>query len=184
MCSFVVCMLGRQMVNFTVGLVLLGLGWNGGFVGATVMLADRSPPHEAERLQGINDTGVFALSATGVLLSALIVESEIGWIGLLWVAMACTATAMCVVVVLRILKVSVAKGSETPATACGDSESVLAGAIPKSESAIDHKAGRSEADGFALNPLPTIPVASPAASVGTNSPNDCAQIGAHLDKQL
>ena len=180
MCSFVVCMLGRQMVNFAVGLVLLGLGWNGGFVGATVMLADRSPPHEAERLQGINDTGVFALSATGVLLSAVIVESEIGWIGLLWIAMACTATALCVVVVLRILKVLAAKGSEAPPAACVDSEAVLAGATPKSESAIDHKAGRSEADAFVVNPLPTLPAASPASSVGTNIPH----IRAHLDKRL
>ena len=119
MCSFVMCMLGHGMLNFAVGLVLLGLGWNGGFVGATVMLAQSSPPAHAERLQGINDTVMFALSATGVLLSAAIVESELGWLGLLWISMGCTATTLCVVLVLHARESSLlgAEGVEDVAEA-------------------------------------------------------------------
>ncbi len=50
---------GVALENFFVALVLLGLGWNFGFIGATSMLAGAHEPHERGRMQGLNDLLVF-----------------------------------------------------------------------------------------------------------------------------
>ena len=48
-------------------LVLLGLGWNFGFIGSTAMLTAQHTPEERGRVQGINDAIVFG----GVFLASL-----------------------------------------------------------------------------------------------------------------
>ena len=45
--------------NFHIALILLGLGWNFGFVGATSLLAMAHAPHKRGRIQGLNDMMVF-----------------------------------------------------------------------------------------------------------------------------
>ncbi|MEQ5870495.1 MFS transporter [Sagittula sp. NFXS13] len=50
---------GVDLNQFFVTLVLLGLGWNFGFIGATSMLAGAHEPHERGRMQGLNDLIVF-----------------------------------------------------------------------------------------------------------------------------
>lgn len=63
----VVAMSGVELTHFFVALVLLGLGWNFGFIGATTMLAGAHEPHERGRMQGLNDLLVFG----GVTLASL-----------------------------------------------------------------------------------------------------------------
>ncbi len=62
-----VAMSGVALENFFVALVLLGLGWNFGFIGATTMLASEHTPEERGRMQGLNDLIVFG----GVTLASL-----------------------------------------------------------------------------------------------------------------
>ena len=50
---------GVELSNFFVALILLGFGWNFGFIGATTMLAGAHEPHERGRMQGLNDLLVF-----------------------------------------------------------------------------------------------------------------------------
>ncbi|WP_037227112.1 MFS transporter [Roseobacter sp. GAI101] len=50
---------GVELGNFYVALILLGIGWNFGFIGATSMLAGAHEPHERGRMQGLNDLLVF-----------------------------------------------------------------------------------------------------------------------------
>ncbi|OUS34888.1 MFS transporter [Rhodobacterales bacterium 56_14_T64] len=50
---------GVELENFFVALILLGFGWNFGFIGATTMLAGAHEPHERGRMQGLNDLLVF-----------------------------------------------------------------------------------------------------------------------------
>ena len=45
--------------SFYAGLILLGLGWNFGFIGATTMLAETHRPEERGLVQGMNDMLVF-----------------------------------------------------------------------------------------------------------------------------
>jgi MFS family permease len=63
----VVALNGVDLGNFFVALVLLGIGWNFGFIGATTMLAGAHEPHERGRMQGLNDLLVFG----GVTLASL-----------------------------------------------------------------------------------------------------------------
>ncbi len=58
---------GVALENFFIALILLGLGWNFGFIGATTMLAGAHEPHERGRMQGLNDLLVFG----GVTLASL-----------------------------------------------------------------------------------------------------------------
>ncbi len=50
---------GVTLTNFFLALVLLGLGWNFGFIGATTLLASSHASDERGRVQGLNDTIVF-----------------------------------------------------------------------------------------------------------------------------
>ncbi|UWR23788.1 MFS transporter [Sulfitobacter sp. S190] len=63
----VVALQGVELGNFFVALILLGLGWNFGFIGATTMLAGAHAPHERGRMQGLNDLLVFG----GVTMASL-----------------------------------------------------------------------------------------------------------------
>ncbi|MFZ5962973.1 MFS transporter [Thalassococcus sp. BH17M4-6] len=62
-----VALSGVELGHFFVALILLGLGWNFGFIGATTMLAEAHAPHERGRMQGMNDLLVFG----GVTLASL-----------------------------------------------------------------------------------------------------------------
>ncbi len=54
-----VALQGVDLNNFYIALILLGIGWNFGFIGATSMLAGAHEPHERGRMQGLNDLLVF-----------------------------------------------------------------------------------------------------------------------------
>ena len=60
---------GVTLAHFSVALVLLGLGWNFGFIGATAMLASSHTPEERGRVQGMNDFAIFALVCLASLAS-------------------------------------------------------------------------------------------------------------------
>ncbi|HRO10500.1 MFS transporter [Amaricoccus sp.] len=60
---------GVSFGHFTLAMVLLGLGWNFGFIGATAMLAAAHAPEERGRVQGMNDFAVFGLVALASLAS-------------------------------------------------------------------------------------------------------------------
>jgi MFS family permease len=64
-----VALSGVALPNFYVALVLLGLGWNFGFIGATTMLAGAHKPHERGRVQGMNDMIVFGMVTIASLAS-------------------------------------------------------------------------------------------------------------------
>ena len=63
----VVAMMGVALENFFIALILLGIGWNFGFIGATAMLAAAHSPQERGRMQGLNDLIVFG----GVTMASL-----------------------------------------------------------------------------------------------------------------
>ncbi len=58
---------GVELEHFFLALILLGIGWNFGFIGSTAMLASAHAPQERGRIQGINDFAVFG----GVFLASL-----------------------------------------------------------------------------------------------------------------
>ncbi|ABG32685.1 MFS transporter [Roseobacter denitrificans] len=62
-----VALAGVALENFFVALILLGLGWNFGFIGATTMLSEEHSVEERGRMQGLNDLILFG----GVTLASL-----------------------------------------------------------------------------------------------------------------
>jgi MFS family permease len=77
---------GLALVNFWVALILLGIGWNFGFIGATAMLTETYRPEEQARVQGLNDFLVFGFVAIASLLSGQ-VFATVGWAPLNWMAL-------------------------------------------------------------------------------------------------
>jgi len=65
--SGAVALAGVELENFFIALILLGVGWNFGFIGATTMLAGAHSDQERGRVQGMNDFIVFG----GVTLASL-----------------------------------------------------------------------------------------------------------------
>ncbi len=75
---------GVSLMHFKGALVLLGLGWNFGFIGATTMLAGTHSPEERGRVQGMNDMMVFgfvtlASLASGALMNGMGSSAQDGW---------------------------------------------------------------------------------------------------------
>ena len=64
-----VALSGVGLGNFFVALVLLGIGWNFGFIGATTMLAGAHRPEERGSVQGMNDMIVFGMVTVASLAS-------------------------------------------------------------------------------------------------------------------
>jgi len=70
-------LLGIAFENFAVGLVLIGLGWNFGFIGGTTMLTETYEAEEKNKAQGLNDFLVFATTA----LTSLSAGKLLPWFG-------------------------------------------------------------------------------------------------------
>ncbi|OUS05221.1 MFS transporter [Rhodobacterales bacterium 52_120_T64] len=64
-----VALAGVELGNFYIALILLGIGWNFGFIGATTMLAGAHTPEEQGRMQGMNDFAVFGMVTIASLSS-------------------------------------------------------------------------------------------------------------------
>lgn len=79
-----VALQGVELENFFIALILLGVGWNFGFIGATTMLAGAHEPSERGRMQGLNDLIVFggvtvASLASGGLMNCSGGDAVVGW---------------------------------------------------------------------------------------------------------
>jgi MFS family permease len=73
-----VALTGVQIEQFYAALILLGLGWNFGFIGATAMLSAAHAPEERARVQGLNDFLVFGLVAVASFSSGALIDG-LGW---------------------------------------------------------------------------------------------------------
>jgi MFS family permease len=69
---------GIAFENFAIGLILLGLGWNFGFIGGTTMLTDCYRPAEKNKVQALNDFTIFATVAVASLTSGKLLD-WFGW---------------------------------------------------------------------------------------------------------
>ncbi|MBS0447941.1 MAG: MFS transporter [Proteobacteria bacterium] len=76
--SAVVAASGLTVGHFWLTLVLLGLGWNFGWLGASALVLTCHSPNEATRVQSINDFAVFGSMTVGSFLSGGLL-SMFGW---------------------------------------------------------------------------------------------------------
>lgn len=74
----VVAVAGVNLANFWLALILLGVGWNFGFIGSTAMLTETYRPEEKNTVQGLNDFLVFGSVALASLSSGQL-YATVGW---------------------------------------------------------------------------------------------------------
>jgi MFS family permease len=92
---------GITLAHFSVGLVLLGLGWNFGFVGASAMVLETHRPEERTKVQAFNDFIVFGVTALGSFSSGQILARQ-GWDAVNLVAFPPLAAALLMVGYLAV----------------------------------------------------------------------------------
>lgn len=73
-----IALTGREVSQFVAALVLLGVGWNFGFIGSTAMLTEAYRPEEAGRVQALNEQVVFGTMAVASIGSGVLLQA-IGW---------------------------------------------------------------------------------------------------------
>ena len=75
--------LGEGVYHFYALLILLGIGWNFGFLGASALVLETHKPEEINRAQSFSDFIVFGLMAVGSFSSGGLLRAY-GWHTVLW----------------------------------------------------------------------------------------------------
>jgi MFS family permease len=76
--SIVIALAGIEVANFWWAMVLLGVGWNFLYIGATTLLTETYRPEERAKAQGANEFAIFAMMTMSSLSSGMIVTNA-GW---------------------------------------------------------------------------------------------------------
>jgi MFS family permease len=82
--SAVIGLQGQSIMHYWYALVLLGIGWNFLYVGATTMLTLTYSMGERFKAQAVNEFCVFGTSATASLLAGTVIYFY-GWYTLVWI---------------------------------------------------------------------------------------------------
>jgi MFS family permease len=73
-----VALAGITVWHFWIALILLGIGWNFGYVGASAMVVECHRPEERNRVQSFNDFLIFGTMAVGSFASGHVLTTY-GW---------------------------------------------------------------------------------------------------------
>lgn len=76
-----VALSGLSVAHFWLSLILLGVGWNFGFIGATTLVTDCYRPAETSKVQAFNDFLIFGSVALSSFFSGSLL-AQYGWISL------------------------------------------------------------------------------------------------------
>jgi predicted MFS family arabinose efflux permease len=76
--SAVIGILGLSLAHFWTALVLLGVGWNFAFIGATTMVTQCHRPEESSRVQAFNDFLIFGAMTVSSASSGQLLAT-VGW---------------------------------------------------------------------------------------------------------
>jgi MFS family permease len=76
--SALISIAGITVAHFWAGLILLGLGWNLAFIGATTLVTQCHRPEERNKVQAFNDFLIFGSMAVGSFASGKILAT-LGW---------------------------------------------------------------------------------------------------------
>jgi len=84
--SILVGLLGVDIAHFWLTLILLGVGWNFGFIGASALVLECHRPEEKTPVQSLNDFVVFSTMAVGSFASGSVLAAY-DWDTVLWVSL-------------------------------------------------------------------------------------------------
>jgi MFS family permease len=98
----VVALSGIALWQFWTALILLGLGWNFAFIGATTIITECYRPSEQNRVQGFHDAILFSLVAFASLMSGRVYNAW-GWDMLNWLIFPVTVICLFALIALVAL---------------------------------------------------------------------------------
>ena len=98
--SALINLFGQSYVHFFTSLVLLGIGWNFTFIGATQLVSLTYRAEEKGKVQGMNDFMVFTTAAIASLFAGQTVET-IGWMWVNLISLPLIAVAMLLIAQTR-----------------------------------------------------------------------------------
>ena len=101
---------GVDAGHFWATLILVGVGWNLGFLGASALVLECHRPEERTSVQSLNDFLVFGTMTVGSLSSGTLLISQ-GWEAVLWVAFLPVGVAIAALVATVSIRPSRALGS-------------------------------------------------------------------------
>ena len=83
--SVIIALIDNSLTSFYLSLILVGLGWNFGFIGSTSLLTKNHTFKEKGKIQGLNDFCVFGFVALASLTSGFLMNcssrsTELGWL--------------------------------------------------------------------------------------------------------
>ena len=102
----VVGLSGLSTAHFIAGMVLLGIGWNFGFVGASAMVLETHRPEERTRVQAFNDFLIFGAMVV-VSFSSGGLLSTYGWAAVNWLVFPPVAAALAFLLLARLRNAAV-----------------------------------------------------------------------------
>ncbi|MGD9618279.1 MAG: MFS transporter [Alphaproteobacteria bacterium] len=76
---------GTEIAYFWLSLILLGIGWNFGFLGASALVLECHRPEERTRVQSLNDFLVFGMMVVAIFASGGLL-AEYGWAMVCWIS--------------------------------------------------------------------------------------------------
>ncbi|MGK9172030.1 MFS transporter [Yokenella regensburgei] len=74
---------GTEIFHYWLSLILLGIGWSFGFIGASTKIIDYHRPEEKTQVQSLNDFVVFGVMIIGSFSSGALLNL-FGWNAVLW----------------------------------------------------------------------------------------------------
>lgn len=91
--SGIVALSGLDLSHFYISLILLGVGWNFGFIGATAMVTECHTAEERSKVQGANDFLIFGSVATASFFAGTMLNAS-GWETINWLVFPAVALAV------------------------------------------------------------------------------------------
>lgn len=84
---------GQTLAHFWIALIILGVGWNFGFVAATAMVTDCHTPAERAKVQGLADFMIFGGTTVASFMAGYL-YANIGWDAVNWTVLPIVGVAL------------------------------------------------------------------------------------------
>src|ERR1700744_1325652 len=94
---------GLTTFHFWATLIVLGVGWNFGFVGASALVLETHRPEERSKVQAFNDFLVFGMMAAGSFSSGQLLANY-GWAAVNWVVFPPVALGVAVLLLVSLMR--------------------------------------------------------------------------------
>ena len=103
---------GVDISNFYISLILIGIGWNFGFIGSTSLLTKNHYPSERGKVQGVNDFFVFGFVALSSVTSGWLMNCSANSSHLGWKVVNLTATPLVIFALISMICLWIANNSK------------------------------------------------------------------------